>query len=295
MAHAAAVSTAPARRPPGFISQQVSAARRFYLNLRPKRGTPLAVVCGGWEECAPDYAIDRADFPFIGVELVATGQGELVLNRRSHTLRPGTVFVYGPGVPHRIRAAQGGLGKYFVDVTGRRAVALLRAHGLRPGAVVSLGATAEVRLAFDALIRLGRRIDARTTRSVELQFEQLLIGLQRAVRPGGAAERLAYATFERCRDLIDARFLEHRSVESVASAAGVNASYLSRLFRRYQGETPFRYLQQVQMQWAAERLHTSGRLVQDVADELGVDPFQFSRAFKRVHGVSPTTFLATRA
>jgi len=74
----------------------------------------------------------------------------------------------------------------------------------------------------------------------------------------------------------------------------VNASYLSRLFGRFQGDTPYRYLQQLQMQWAAERLHASDRLVQEVADELGIDPFQFSRVFKRVHGVSPSAFLSAR-
>jgi len=287
-------SNAPVR-PPEFISQQVSAARRFYLNLNPRRTRGMTVVCGGWEECAADYRIERADFPFLSLELVAAGRGEVRLAGERHAIGPGSVFVYGPGVPHEIRtSAEAPLGKYFVNFVGDAARALLRARQLSPGSVVTLGSPADVRVAFDGLIRLGGRLDAHTPRAVALQLELLLIAIGRAAQPATPAERLARATFERCRAHLDANFLRCRTIEDAAAACHVNASYLSRLFGRFQGDTPYRYLQQLQMQWAAERLHASDRLVQEVADELGIDPFQFSRVFKRVHGVSPSAFLSAR-
>ncbi|MBX3736901.1 MAG: AraC family transcriptional regulator [Candidatus Didemnitutus sp.] len=282
-------------RPPEFISQQVSAARRFYLNLNPRRTRGMTIVCGGWEECAADYRIERADFPFLSLELVAAGRGEVRLAGARHEIGPGSVFVYGPGVPHEIRtSADAPLGKYFVNFVGDQARALLRARQLSPGGVVMLGSPADVRVAFDALIRLGGRLDAHTARAAALQLELLIIAIGRAAQPATPAERLARATFERCRAHLDTNFLRCRTIEDAAAVCHVNASYLSRLFRRFQGDTPYRYLQRRQMQWAAERLHASDRLVQEVADELGIDPFQFSRVFKRVHGVSPSAFLSAR-
>lgn len=282
-------------RPPEFISQQVSAARRFYLNLKPRPGRGLTVVCGGWEECAPNYRIERDGFPYLALELVAAGRGEVRLGGQTHPLGPGSVFTYGPGVPHAIRtSAEAPLGKYFVNFVGEAARALLRARQLAPGGVATLGALAEARVAFDALIRLGQRLDAHTPRAAALQLELLLIALGRATQPASPSERLARATFERCRAHLEADFLRLHTVEAAAAACHVNASYLSRLFRRFHGDTPYHYLQQLQMQWAAERLHAADRLVQEVADELGIDPFQFSRVFKRVHGVSPSAFLSTR-
>jgi AraC-like DNA-binding protein len=127
-----------------------------------------------------------------------------------------------------------------------------------------------------------------------LQLELLLLLTARARQPGSPSERRALASFERCRHYLDTQFLAIRTLEEAAAACHVDVSYLCRLFRRFSGEKPFRYLQRLQMQWAAERLHSSGRLVRQVADELGVDPFQFSRTFKRIHGVSPSTFLSTR-
>ncbi|MBI5689840.1 MAG: helix-turn-helix transcriptional regulator [Verrucomicrobia bacterium] len=288
-------ATRPESPPPSFLSQQVTAARRFYLDLRPRPGRDLTVVCGGWEECAPDYAIDRATFPYLSVEFVASGRGELVLGGRRHPLAPGTVFSYGPGVAQCIRTSPDArLGKYFIDFAGPRGRRLLREAGLTPGTCVELGASTEVRHAFDTLVRLGSSHDRHTPRACALQLELLLLVTRRAMQPGSLSERRALASFERCRQHLDDHFLALRSLQQAAAACHVDVSYLCRLFRRFHGERPFRYLQRLQMQWAAERLHASGRLVRQVADELGVDPFQFSRTFKRIHGVSPSAFLSTR-
>jgi AraC-like DNA-binding protein len=205
------------------------------------------------------------------------------------------VFTYGPGIPHCIRtSSEERLGKYFVDFTGDRGRQLLRESKLSPGSVVELGASTEVRHAFDTLVRLGSTHDRHTTRACALQLELLLLVTVRASQPGSPSERRALASFERCRQHLDTHFLTLRTLEDVAAACHVDISYLCRLFRRFHGERPFRYLQRLQMQWAAERLHNSGRFIREVAAELAIDPFQFSRTFKRIHGVSPSTFLSTR-
>ncbi len=289
-------ATRPAApEPPAFVSAQVTDARRFYLNLKPRPSTSLAVVCGGWEECAPDYAIDRKTFPFPSIEFVASGRGELVLAAKRHELSPGTLFTYGPGISHRIRTAScAPLKKYFVNFAGSRATTLLRENGLKPGSLIRLTATTDVHNAFDALIRFGAFYDRHTARSCALQLELLLLAATRANQPASPAARRAMATFERCRAHIEQNFLTLSTLQSTASACHVDEAYLCRLFKRFQGETPYRFLQRLQMQWAAERLHDSGRLIREIASDLRTDPFQFSRTFKRIHGVSPSAFLAAR-
>jgi len=282
-------------KPPDYVSQQVTTARRFYQNLRPNPKLPLTVVCGGWEECAPDYVIDRKTFPFLTVELVVTGRGELDLAGTRHPLVPGTVFCYGPGISQHIRPTPGApLGKYFVNFTGRRGQTLLRECRLKPGTCVQLSSATEARHAFEALVRLGSAYHRLGGRMCALQVELLLLALVRSTRPSSASERRALATFERCRQHLDTHFLSLSSLQQIAAACHVDGAYLCRLFRRFQDESPFHYLQRLQMQWAAGRLHTSNRLVREVADELRIGPFQFSRTFKRIHGVSPTAFLGTR-
>ena len=278
--------------PPAFVSRQVTAARRFYLNLRPKPGRALTVVCGGWEECAPDYTINRTTFPFLSIELVTAGRGELLLDGDRYLLEPGSVFTYGPGISQLIRpAGESRLSKYFVDFTGERGRALLRESKLAPGTWAQLATPTESRHAFETLIRLGTSHHRTTERMCELQLELLLLALMRTTQPGAPSERRSLATFERCRQHFDAHYLSLDTLAQAAKACHIDSAYLCRLFQRFQSETPFHYLQRLQMQWAAERLQTSGRLVREVADELRIDAFQFSRTFKRIHGVSPSAFL----
>ncbi len=289
------VSDATSTQPPEFVSKQVTAASRFYLNLKPRPARRLTVVCGGSEVCAADYLIDRTTFPFWSIEFVAAGSGELSLAGKRHSLRAGTVFTYGPRIPHTIRtAAAPQLVKYFVDFIGLPSVPLLRASGLKPGSALQVTALGDVRNAFDTLLRLGLQHDSRTERTCALQLELLINTIARSHPTTAGSDHRARGTFERVREYIDNHFVRLFSIEEVTRACHVDGSHLSRLFRRFLSEPPLRYLQRRRMQWAADRLQESGCLVRQVADELAMDPFHFSRTFKRVHGVSPMAFLRTR-
>lgn len=285
----------PPQSPPSFISEQVTEARRFYLKLKPGARRELAVVCGGWEHCSADYTIERATFPYHAIEFVALGEGELVLAGQRHALTPGVVFCYGPGVAQQMRSSRTKrLGKYFVDFDGSRARQYLAEAGLAPGTVLTIGQQAEVRQAFDTLINTASAYDRFADKAARLQLELLLISIVRGARAGLGSTQRAAAVFDRCRQYIATHFRTLRTVEEAAAACRIDVAYLTRLFRRFQDETPYRYLQRLQIQWAAERLHSTGCLVKTVADELGVDPFQFSRAFKRVYGISPSAFVESR-
>lgn len=280
---------------PAFVSQQVVSARRFYFDLKPRRERGFAVVCGGVEKCAPDYAIDRKTFPYLSIEFVAAGRGTVQLAGRSHPLAAGTLFAYGPGVPHVIRHDPAEpLVKYFVDFLGAAARRQMTGAGLAPGQCRTVTAIGDVRGAFDALIAAGGRQERHAERICALQLEVLLLTIAQSATTLSPNEHRARATFERCREFIDEAFLRVASVEQVAAACGVDTSHLCRLFRRFHNASPFQYLQRRRMQWAADQLLESGALVRQVADALQIDPYQFSRGFKRVHGVSPMAFILAR-
>lgn len=282
--------------PPSFISQLVTGAQRFYLSIEKKPAGRLAVVCGGWEECAENYVVDRATFPYHSFEFVASGEGDLTLGGKHHALKAGTIFSYGPGIAQRIRTSPARrLRKYFVDFVGARARSLLVSCGLTPGSVVQIATTAELQIGLDTLIRIAGARHAETARMCALQLELLLLAIKHGTAPGTLQERRAFATFERCRQIIESEFLTLRTVEQAARRCHVERGYLSRLFHKFCGVTPLRYIRQLQMQWAAHRLHSSDALVRQVADELGIDAFHFSRMFKRIHGLAPSTFIATRS
>jgi len=127
---------AEAAAAPDFFSPHVVGARRFYLDLNPPKTRSLTLVCGGVERCTADYAIHRITFPFHSIEYVVRGRGTVKLKNRLHPLQSGSLFSYGPGIRHDIASDPADpLVKYFVDFSGRKAGALLRAGFLTAGSV----------------------------------------------------------------------------------------------------------------------------------------------------------------
>ena len=282
-------SQPPADASPDFFSTQVSQARRFYLNLNPSPKARLAVVCGGVEHCAADYAIRRRTFPFYSVEFVAQGTGRVKLGQAEHGLQPGSVFSYGPGIAHEISTdPQPALIKYFIDFSGLESVGILSASGLNPGKIASVFPPGEIATLFDELIRSGLRATPGAGAICVRLLEALILKIADARAPMPGRETQAFATYQHCREHIQRHFLQLRSVAQVAEACHLDNTYLCRLFQRYDQQSPYRMLVRLKMNHAAERLQQPGMMVKQVAEEAGfANQFHFSRVFKSVFGVPP--------
>jgi AraC-like DNA-binding protein/quercetin dioxygenase-like cupin family protein len=277
---------------PDFFSADVAEARRFYLNLNPARSRRVVVVCGGLEHCTPDYSIERDSFPFYSIEYVVRGRGEVKLKGRSYPLRPGSVFSYGLGVPHRITGDPGNpLVKYFVDFAGARATELLCSCGLPPGRVSEVYPAGTLQPLFNELIQAGLQLRRESVALCAKLLECLALRIIGTQAPLKGAETLAFTTYQRCRDHMEQHSLRLRTLEQIADECHVNSAYLCRLFRRYDDQSPYQYLLRLKMNIAAERLRQPGVLVKQVAGEAGFsDPFHFCRVFRSVLGLSPTAF-----
>jgi len=278
---------------PSFVSRQVVAAQRWFLDLRPDARQPLTVVCGGEERVRGDYLVDRADFAYSCLEFVAAGRGSLTLAGRDWPLAAGTVFSYGPGIPHTIRTdRRRPLRKYYVDFVGHEAVARLRAARLAPGSVRHVGRPREVAAVFDLLQQCGLAQSPHSRSLCTQLLGVLLTKIAEQIVPADDRAAQAFATYERFRRFLTVERQRLTSVEQAAREFGISAAYACRLFRRFDGLSPYQYLLRQRMQLAADLLTHDRLLVKDVATHLGfADPSQFSRAFTRVSGIPPGRLL----
>jgi AraC-like DNA-binding protein len=281
---------------PDFFSAQVVSARRFYLNLQPPRGTKLAVICGGVEQCAPDYQIQRETFPFYSIEYVARGEGSLKLGKRAHDLRPGIIFAYGPGVRQHIKSsASKPLLKYFVDFAGTQSAQWIQGAGLAPGKVSQVFPPNEIQPLFDELIRSGQRGTRHTPELCRQLLGCLGVKLQEARAPLRGEDSAAFSAYQTSRQFMQEHFQRLRTLEQVARECHLDTAYLCRLFRRYDHQSPYLFLTRLKMNAAAGQLQQPGALVKNVATDLGfANPFHFSRVFKSAFGISPDEFRRMR-
>jgi AraC-like DNA-binding protein len=278
------------RKPSTFVSRQVESSRLFFLDADDEGD--ISVVFGGFERCRTDYRIDRRNFPWFCLEFVSRGSGSLHLRDADHDLRPGSFFLYGPSLPHRIvSSAENPLRKYFVGFTGSGVEAFLRRYDLVPGMVAHCIKGEPIRRTFDTLIDRGVRKSGLARPLCALITCQLLMMFRDDAAGPVNTDSPAFESYTRAREYIEGRFLEVATLEAVANACGTEPAYLCRLFSRYHDESPYQFLTRLRMDHASRLLLDGASSVKSVAAALGFkDAFHFSRVFKSFHLVPPSRF-----
>jgi AraC-like DNA-binding protein len=278
---------------PEYFSKQVTDARRWFLALPQPDEKSIVTVSVGCERCLPDYVVERTGFEFECIEFVAEGQGALSLNGEKHVLHPGSVFSYNPGIPHRIENTSASpMLKYFLDCGGQAAGPRFLESSIGGGKHAHVGDVAEIAEIFELLIRNARAESKFSQRVCAALVETLLLKISENTIAEATANTRAWTTCQRVRRHMEKHFVRLKSMAEVARETGIAPAYLSRVFRRFHGVTPYRFLMRLKMSHAASLLLNPDALVKEVAYELDFsDPFHFSRSFKSVYGVSPERFM----
>ena len=208
-------------------------------------------------------------------------------------MRPGAIFYYTPTTPHEIITdPRQPLVKYFVDFCGPRFTRPLKQHPLAGHAPCYSASPSRLRDLFTELQQNGRGSGPHAQAVCACLLELLIFQTADHALTRHDTESPAHQTYQRCRELIERRFLEWHTLDDIASTCHVSAPYLCRLFKRYGTESPYQLLTRLKMRHAADRLNTPAPLIKQTAEATGfTDPYHFSRVFKKVYGVSPKTFL----
>lgn len=275
-----------------LLSSQVTQTRYFFLDLAPTRRRGVAVALGGRERCNPDYLIRRDGYSYHGIEYVAEGVGEVTLDGARSEVKAGSMFAYAPSMRCEIRTdPKRPMLKYFICLVGDGVVKRLARAGVTPGKAIALTPHAEIRGLAEDLVNEGRRSGPLAREICAQLLELWLLKIEDLRVTGGQGDPVR-ETFLRCKTLIDAGPERLHTLREIAAAAAMEESSVCRLFRRYQGTSPYQYLLRRKMNLAAGMLMDGSGLVKEVAQRMGfADPYHFSRCFKAVHGVAPKQLL----
>jgi AraC-like DNA-binding protein len=259
---------------------------------------------GPWPPDAPGWRVVRVarerwrqDFAPAGgftheatLLLVREGRGEHRCGGRAWPLAPGDVVVRWGDAEHATASAPGAaLVMDVVVFAGAEAGAVLLAGLGAVPPVLRLRRPEPAQAAFAGLFAAARAGGPFAPELCRHLLQALLVTIRAGLVGEGPDDR-AYGAFSRARRCIDERCLELASLGPACRAAGVGPAHLSRLFRRYLGESPRAYLTRRRMQAAVDLLAEEGATVAGVAEALGfATPFAFSRAFRRVVGRTPSS------
>jgi len=237
------------------------------------------------EEVSPEYSIN----------FVERGVFDLRVGRRSWRLYQGMVFLARQGLAFRCHHDEEIPRDACFSL--RPAASLIeQEHGNWKTIWKTCAVRSSNRLAYLHL-RLSRAVRSSTpSLAVETLAAEILAELE--VLLGGAsgkpyrAQQLAWYTerVEAVRNLLETKFADSHSLNSLASSVGISPFHFARVFRELTGKPPHHYLIEVRLTRAMQFLRR-GASVTEACFAAGFSNLShFIRLFRRRFGILPSSF-----
>ena len=289
------------------FSKQVTQARQIFLGISEKDSSDdFRVISVGCERCLPEYLIERASFPqyaeihqnlgFTTFDFVVEGNGTLTLNQKKYDLLPGSLYFYSKNIPHRIVTHQDKLMlKYFLVCAHHPSKKPFGELSSSAAGFTQIQAMDEIIDLFELILSNANIEPHKSSAICDSLAKPLIIKIIENAGKANHSESRAWQTYKRILQYIRKNYYQIKSIEHLANQVNLDSAYLSRVFKRFHKEPPYKFLIRLKMSHAASLLLNSGDLVKHVAYELGFEnPFHFSRTFKSIYGVSPENFVRER-
>lgn len=242
--------------------------------------------------CAPDLPGPGSTFgPAVRshyvVECCTEGYGSVIINGTCFPIGPGDCYVLLPGdkVTHTAdkKNPRRGYSCSFSGLHVGRALAAAGYSGEDPYAPREV--FPEVLQQMRSLSQLQGDTDLgaefRRTAGINAVLGALL-------RPAPNTERDTWV--DRVIGLIEARYDQPLTVQSLAKELYLERSYFTSLFKAKTGWTPSAYLTSLRIEKACILLQETNEPVSSVAAAVGLAPRNFARIFKQVTGKTPRQY-----
>lgn len=284
----------------------------------------IDAAASGFTLCHLAPGVQLAGTSFAGVSVLQVLRGTMRLDLpggESRVARAGQLVLM-PGGARPLMACEGATVEHVVDgrqclvrrdgwlvadaTRGAPAALVVAAarmtgtidRGLRDVLVARLADLPEGRQAL-AMLRaeVARSSPGSTTLAVTLMSACIVIGLRIARAQSGhrATPRTIdrRASIERALAAVRARPADPHDIDTLAQAAGMSRSTLTRYFRRALGTTPTAFVQRARLNEAAALLRSTRLPVKAVAAAAGfASRSHFSHAFARAFGTDPSSYRA---
>jgi AraC-like DNA-binding protein len=271
--------------------KKVQNSKFFFFKGLLHPGTKVRIMAGGWEKTGMNYDLHRENYAFDTVEFIESGQGRLHLGGRKFPVGPGCFFFYRAGQKLRIQADHGEVFcKFWVSLGGQAAESFFSHPLFLREPVLRIGDMRDLHILFRQFIAYGT--EGEPEESYDSCCFTLRLILLRAIKDANLTGKNysgSYLTYRRCLEYMENHVHDLHSIKELAQAIHVDNSYLTRLFKAHDTESPYIKLVRLKMRDAAADLFYGDQLVKEVASKAGFnDQYLFSKTFKRVYGVSPS-------
>ena len=285
------------------FSKQVIDSRQVFIGFPQGKPKMFSLVSLGFEKCLPEFLVERVSYPetgrttfeieFTTIEFIIAGNGKLFLGGSNFSLEPGSLFSYKTGIHHKISTSESKpMIKYFMVLAHSPDIDIDSKIIKKQAYYEKIREHNEIIELFELILSNANSGSVEGISICNLLAETVVLKTNEQTNPKIEKQARAWDTYKRIHLHLRKNYFRVRTIEELANELNIDPSYLSRVFKRFHNESPYRFLIRLKMGHAASLLLSSRRLIKDIAFELGFEnPFHFSRTFKSVYGVSPENFL----
>ena len=260
----------------------------YFLNFSACDDISLYEI--GQQKCPPSYSFGPIIRDHYVLHYIINGEGKLYLDHEEYTIKAHEAFLMPPNVLCYYEASAVDPWNYiWIHIDGSRVPEYLRRAGIDKQQPI-------FRCLHDHSTMKAILLDICINYTRELYCIGKLYELFEFIITQSATKvKLVQDVHQKyiniILDFIRLKYNEPITMESLASACGLERSYMTRLFKANVGHTPQEYVINYRVRIARKLLCETDWSIRNIAYAVGYgDCFAFSKAFKRVCGTAPSEY-----
>ena len=219
------------------------------------------------------------------------GSMSFLLDGITKILSAGDIIIYPPDTAQKYRSiSESGASYIWVHFTGFAAEDIISSSGLIPGKIYSAWPNQSV---YSTIMKMGDELRIKRTGSETRAnglFLELLSFLTRELKSDRKSGNRYSRILPALRDM-EKNAGTRRSNEEYAKMCGLTPYYFIHLFKEVTGESPVKYISELNMRKAEYLLEDTNMGVADIARLTGFEsPSYFTKRFKERFGKTPSEF-----
>lgn len=240
----------------------------------------------GWHQRKPGGFWGPSAHPNYNLHYVLSGKGTYTVNGKTYKLEKNHIFLIKPDMIIKQQADMDDPWLYsWIAFDGRVAEGLFEACGFNDDTYALY--CPELYGIFDEFrhIPAGKEVSAIALNAkLYAIMERLLAQNTPQTHENPVSQYCIKAA-----DYIQANYQAHITIDGIAKNLGIDRRYFSRIFTKYIGVSPQKYLVDYRLEKANYLLSSGEYSVSEVAVSVGYDDiFAFSKIFKKKYGYPPS-------
>ena len=245
------------------------------------------IKCGYVRRGENSFAV-KENHPFYTIEYVLKGKGTLETGKRRYDFCPGDVFILHKRKNHYYHVHEPCIpwSRIWIAVDGSLIELLIQYFGLNDVYIIKAYRKPEI---FFKIFKLAHSIEHQLDEKITSLVFEILAGLFCKINENRNSQYSQ--TISRLLSFIDGNLRNSITLKDICASAGKTSSYVTKVFKKETGMTPYGYYITKKLETARIMLLDSNLSIKEIARKLGFQyESHFSGIFTEKTGMSPVKF-----